>query len=200
MTHEEFRHDLGDPPRRNRCAGLDPRGIPTTYRGTRFRSRIEARWAAFFDALKWPWTYEPIDLAGYIPDFLLGFDAAPLLVEVKPENEREALAQHLPRIAASGWPGEALIVGASIWELEVPHPLLGALARPVAAPWGTEWELGEARSFWCISCGAPSVLDAIGSWHCRSCGEPERHIGSMGEGELAELWAGAGNRVQWRSS
>ena len=43
-------------------------GIPTTYNFQRFRSRIEARWAAFFDKMNWPWEYEPIDLAGYIPE------------------------------------------------------------------------------------------------------------------------------------
>jgi hypothetical protein len=28
-------------------------GIPTFYRARRFRSRIEARWAAFFDQVGW---------------------------------------------------------------------------------------------------------------------------------------------------
>lgn len=57
--------------------------IPTTYAGVRFRSRLEARWAAFFDLVGWEWEYEPLDLNGYIPDFVLAF-AKPLLVEVKP--------------------------------------------------------------------------------------------------------------------
>ena len=43
--------------------------IPTKYNGINFRSRLEARWAAFFDQLKWEWEYEPIDLNGWIPDF-----------------------------------------------------------------------------------------------------------------------------------
>ena len=59
-------------------------GIPTTYAGTQFRSRLESRWACFFDLVKWPWEYEPIELDGYIPDFVLPFEAGPLLVEVKP--------------------------------------------------------------------------------------------------------------------
>lgn len=36
-------------------------GIPaieTRYAGCRFRSRVEARWARFFDAVKWEWQYE----------------------------------------------------------------------------------------------------------------------------------------------
>lgn len=33
--------------------------IPTKYRGLQMRSRIEARWAAMFDRVGWPWEYEP---------------------------------------------------------------------------------------------------------------------------------------------
>ena len=48
-------------------------GIPTMYDGYRFRSRLEARWAAFFDLAGWEWKYEPIDLDGWIPDFWVAF-------------------------------------------------------------------------------------------------------------------------------
>ena len=62
------------------------KAIETVYKGYRFRSRLEARWAVFFDALDIAWTYEPegFDLDGewYLPDFWLpGFD---LFVEIKP--------------------------------------------------------------------------------------------------------------------
>ncbi len=43
------------------------RAIETVYAGTHFRSRLESRWAAFFDRIGWKWTYEPIDANGYIP-------------------------------------------------------------------------------------------------------------------------------------
>jgi hypothetical protein len=45
--------------------------IPTIYKGVQFRSRLEAKWAAFFDLLGWRWHYEPLDLDGWIPDFLI---------------------------------------------------------------------------------------------------------------------------------
>jgi hypothetical protein len=50
--------------------------IQTEYGGCRFRSRIEARWAVFFDALNIKWEYEPegFELGGgarYLPDFHL---------------------------------------------------------------------------------------------------------------------------------
>ncbi len=44
------------------------------YAGVQFRSRLEARWAAMFDLLGWPWEYEPVDLDGYIPDYSNGVD------------------------------------------------------------------------------------------------------------------------------
>jgi hypothetical protein len=51
--------------------------IETRYAGHRFRSRLEARWAVFFDALGVTWEYEPQGyLIGeerrpYLPDFWL---------------------------------------------------------------------------------------------------------------------------------
>lgn len=51
------------------------KAIETQYKGYRFRSRLEARWAVFFDALGIPWEYEPEGFetrAGrYLPDFRL---------------------------------------------------------------------------------------------------------------------------------
>lgn len=51
------------------------KAIETRYKGYRFRSRLEARWAVFFDTMgsTWTWEYEPegFDLNGlwYLPDF-----------------------------------------------------------------------------------------------------------------------------------
>lgn len=49
--------------------------IETRYKTYRFRSRIKARWAVFFDAAAIAWCYEPqgygIDGQGYLPDFYL---------------------------------------------------------------------------------------------------------------------------------
>lgn len=52
------------------------KAIETEYNGYRFRSRLEARWAVFFDALGIKYEYEPegFDLGNglyYLPDFLL---------------------------------------------------------------------------------------------------------------------------------
>ncbi len=55
--------------------------IETRYKGCRFRSRLEARWAVFFDALEIRWEYEPqgfviswmndVKEVPYLPDFRL---------------------------------------------------------------------------------------------------------------------------------
>jgi hypothetical protein len=59
--------------------------IPTLYKGVKYRSRLEARWAAFFDLLGFEFEYEPFDLGPWSPDFLLkGGESANVLVEVKP--------------------------------------------------------------------------------------------------------------------
>ena len=55
---------------------VDVRPIESRYAGCRFRSRLEARWAVFFDEMGIPWQYEPegftfSDGRNYLPDFLL---------------------------------------------------------------------------------------------------------------------------------
>lgn len=60
--------------------------ISTEYGGFKFRSRTEARWAIFFDALCIPWEYEKegYEIAGvrYLPDFWL--PTIKMFAEVKP--------------------------------------------------------------------------------------------------------------------
>ena len=78
--------------------------IETAYSGCRFRSRLEARWAVFFDRAGVAWQYESqgfvIDGRPYLPDFLLPDSGT--WVEVKgAEGEldhdlMEAAAEHLP--------------------------------------------------------------------------------------------------------
>lgn len=52
---------------------MHARAIETRYKGYRFRSRLEARWAVFFDALGLKWEYEPegfeLPSGRYLPDF-----------------------------------------------------------------------------------------------------------------------------------
>jgi hypothetical protein len=61
--------------------------IETIYKGYRFRSRLEARWAVFFDAMGIEWEYEKEgfdlgDAGWYLPDFWL--PQVEMWAEVKP--------------------------------------------------------------------------------------------------------------------
>jgi hypothetical protein len=55
---------------------MDIKPIETKYKGYKFRSRLEARWAVFFDAVGIEWEYETEgyqfdDGTKYLPDFYL---------------------------------------------------------------------------------------------------------------------------------
>lgn len=96
--------------------------IETEYKGYRFRSRLEARWAVFFDTCGVKWEYEPegFDLGDgikYLPDFRLhgvtlnhSFKAenCSIYVEVKGQMN-DADAKKINRFHQQG--GEILVVG-----------------------------------------------------------------------------------------
>jgi hypothetical protein len=92
------------------------KAIETQYRGCRFRSRLEARWAVFFDTLGVQWEYEKegfeTSAGRYLPDFWLVRMAAWFEVKPGPPNDTEyrkmrALASaHRPVIVAAGSIGE----------------------------------------------------------------------------------------------
>ena len=71
---------------------MELRPIDTDYKGYRFRSRLEARWAVFFDAMDVKYDYEPEgfqvgDSDAYLPDFYL--PDLRTYVEIKPTNAFE---------------------------------------------------------------------------------------------------------------
>src|SRR3989337_2306140 len=72
-------------------AGIDSvRPIETRYKGYRFRSRLEARWAVFFDELRLQYEYELEGCslpsgAAYLPDFFL--PSLGVHVEIKPTEK-----------------------------------------------------------------------------------------------------------------
>lgn len=68
------------------------KAIETVYKGYRFRSRLEARWAVFMDSLRISWQYEPegfvlADGTHYLPDFKLTLPSGlTTWYEVKPQG------------------------------------------------------------------------------------------------------------------
>jgi hypothetical protein len=129
----------------------DIRPIETRYKGYRFRSRLEARWAVFFDALGIQWQYEqqgfelnldnPGNIAGppgvtisgkalYLPDFWL--PQVNMFAEVKPTwptlNELALIA------ALSGHPHPVLI-------LDGPPDARTYWAAEGRGPYGGPWDV-----------------------------------------------------------
>lgn len=98
--------------------------IETSYKGYRFRSRTEARWAIVFDGmdLKWEYEKEGYDLPGYgwhLPDFYLPKQPSiivdGLIIEIKGQDakliERAKASSltyllNLPVIILCGVPGD----------------------------------------------------------------------------------------------
>ena len=83
------------------------KGIPTIgVRGIQYRSRIEAQYAYIFEKLGWDWEYEPIDLEGYIPDFIIKFGDEEFLIEIKGDTniwKEEVYKPNIDKILQSGW-------------------------------------------------------------------------------------------------
>lgn len=201
--------------------------IPTKYAGVQFRSRLEARWAAFFDLVGWRWEYEPIDLAGYIPDFVVqrplmsydevpGFDE-PFLVEVKPFVHWPCAVlgcatcppshgqNNVDRDARSMMDEAILKIQRSGWTKKA--VIVGASMVPAA-------QLGVPRFG-----AAVDVVPGCSLWfdtdtvvtQCRACrahlAQPD--VDSIGIAHCGKrstipidptpLWREAGNRVQWRA-
>ena len=108
------------------------KAIETEYKGYRFRSRLEARWAVFFDACGVKWEYEPEGFVlpngqHYLPDFLLhgvtfnhaGYsEGNDLYVEVK----GKMTAEDAKKIHAFAFPPEA--DGGDRWNSDQMNPLL----------------------------------------------------------------------------
>jgi hypothetical protein len=82
---------------------------PTKYRGVLFRSRLEAKWAAFFDNLKWHWEYEPCEFNGWFPDFAIYGKTETIHVEVKPIVR--FCQETSDKIDASGCNSSVLLIG-----------------------------------------------------------------------------------------
>lgn len=100
------------------------KAIETHYKGYRFRSRLEARWAVFFDTIGIEYQYEPegyvVDGIPYLPDFWVPVPWNPshgYFLEIKPSDIDEQkidffynvakLSGHRVQVVCGNpWPGE----------------------------------------------------------------------------------------------
>jgi len=142
------------------------------YAGVQFRSRLEAKWAAFFDLVGWKWEYEPLDLNGYIPDFLVTFlnRSAPWIIEVKPALKLTDYHEAQQKIERSGW-------------LKTHTELRGAAC--VGAIIGID-DIWIPENQVCL--GSRITDDDIWVPWCHGKRSP-----------LVKMWREAGNLVQWKS-
>lgn len=81
------------------------KAIETQYAGCRFRSRLEARWAVFFDALGIEWHYEPEGFetayGRYLPDFWLPESKA--WIEIKGGKPTKRDVARCAEVAREEW-------------------------------------------------------------------------------------------------
>lgn len=188
-------------------------GIPTEYKGYLLRSRLEAKWAHFFDLLGWRWVYEPTDFDGWIPDFALLGAKQTTYVEVKPVarcDEPEFRDAQL-KIEMSGCPDEVLLVGLQpFYGPEMDALSIGWLRQSVPVHVEDEdgnvevsmhvWDWGEAAFGQWRNSSTVGFCHAVQTFNDRISGEYDG--GSYGEASFSErgileLWAKATNAAQW---
>ena len=76
--------------------------MPATYNNQIFRTRLEARWAAFFDLAGWKWSANPAPVGDWAPEFRVEFPCDHsecsgrhvLLVAVLPVDDVTAFRRH----------------------------------------------------------------------------------------------------------
>jgi hypothetical protein len=76
--------------------------IETYYKGNRFRSRLEARWAVFFEEIEFKWEYEKEGYSlnnqmGYLPDFWI--EDLKTFIEIKPNTPKGIELEKILRFA-----------------------------------------------------------------------------------------------------
>lgn len=144
--------------------------IETYHAGILFRSRAEARWAAFLRRLNVDWRYEPqtfsLNGVGYLPDFYLpAFDA---WLEIKPP-----LGHDLSKPGALAATGRKVLVLAGVpgryWVFSnCKFARLLTAKRPTQV--GPALALLPARFMACEACGDIDVCEAIGRAVVCRCG------------------------------
>jgi hypothetical protein len=161
---------------------MSTNSIPITINGIRFRSLIEARWAEMFSRLGWEWEYEPIELNGYIPDFIIKFPYKHLLVEVKGETNMENIEQYAEKIINSGWDGEFLLVCSTLGYADgIYIGLLGSTKFSYSwKGWPCDNDMpikpkiknaDFAHLSTCNGCKTYTIYSDVNGWFCRNCGD-----------------------------
>lgn len=154
------------------------KAIETVYNGYRFRSRLEARWAVFFDTLGIKYEYEPegyelSDGTLYLPDFWLPECKEWFEVKgVMSESDRHKIYQ---LAMDTNYP---VVIGYTNAQFEIcSKPWDDPSEKPVFSDIGS-W-LAK-----CETCGKYWFLDDSGYYGCRCCDEydGDHHLGEILDG------------------
>lgn len=155
--------------------------IETYYKGYKFRSRLEARWAVFFDSLGIRWEYEPegLNINGvyYLPDFYLPDSHQFFEVKGVLDSQDEQKIQAL--ISA----GCSVVIGYSNGEFQA------------CDQWGgTSYSMANKGSSWlcrCRECGKHWFMGSGGAYTCLCCGayNGDGHFNIVMEGEADRIWS-----------
>ena len=173
------------------------KGIPTIgVRGIQFRSRIEAQWAYIFEKLEWNWEYEPIDLEGYIPDFIIKFDNKEILIEIKGDIDiwkEEIYKHHKEKIIKSGWKGIFGILGSTYKESNAEYWInIGKLCLTPEIEDDLVLRKNYKTLKWSLG-GEWGVYDIINDYF-----KDTYHNDDVVQKEFSKLWVEAKNKVQWK--
>lgn len=156
------------------------KAIPTRYKGMMFRSRLEARWAAFFDELGLSWEYEPMDLDGWCPDFGISAKTGDfILVEIKP----------VPLVQHHHMPVAILPKDVTAFKKATAHT--------------DEWWVllcGLAPNDCADFFGIGTLLDKSGSTNGEDFSRWFQVKDAISEKATDELWHRACSKVQWRGA
>ena len=160
------------------------KAIETEYNGYRFRSRLEARWAVFFDAAGIRYEYEPegFDMDGeyYLPDFWLPDIDDGIYVEVKglmDESDYEKVdkfwhnGKH-PLLVVGGLPTQSELERYDIYEYVGKYEHCFEIGGPFQDGGGGCWDWPYLFCV-CPACGKVGVEFDGRGW--RVCGNIHRN-------------------------
>jgi hypothetical protein len=137
------------------------RAIETVWKGYRFRSRLEARWAVFFNRVGLKWEYEPegfdVDGVAYLPDFrVMTPQGSVCWYEIKPSyitSDRKFSSFSNAMSERDGGSSRIALLSGDPLENTYPYkmcPRCGFIAKP---EYGTDYVSSEnSVYFGCVPC------------------------------------------------
>lgn len=138
--------------------------IPTVYRGIKFRSKLEAKYARAFDILGISWTYEEVnfmfdDGTCYAPDFYMPdmdtyFEVKGVMTDE--DNHKISLLANQGKRVVVGGPNGTMLLYDGVQAEKLPK-----------GDWKRSYTAILSK---CTECGKHFFLNEELSWECTCCG------------------------------